>query len=66
MSQLADDSHNKVLEERARLEKLAEMQINNFVKAGENKSEILEAEIRKLTELLELKTKSVEEMALTA
>lgn len=55
-----------MLEERARLEKLAEMQINNFVKAGENKSEILEAEIRKLTELLELKTKSVEEMALTA
>lgn len=66
LAKIADDSDAKIMEERLRLEKLAEVQISNYIKAGENKAEMLEAEIRKLTELLEMKSKSIQDMNKTA
>lgn len=60
---MGEDSSSKIQEEKARLEKLNDLQINNVLKAGETKAEIFEAEIKKLTELVDLKTKSLEDMA---
>jgi|JI61114C2RNA_FD_contig_21_1209946_length_1351_multi_4_in_0_out_0_2 hypothetical protein len=61
LERLDDEYKNKLAEEKIRLERLNELELTNLEKAGDNKIQILEGEISKLTELLGSKNERLEE-----
>lgn len=60
MERLDEEYKQKLSEEKIRLERLNELELTNLEKAGDNKIQILEGEISKLTVLLESKNERLE------